>query len=293
MNKTLNRTISTVFLTTSLIWGCASGDVPHTFQPDTPALASEVNENFDSLDNRVSGVEDQTVGINIEDYITPFSAEDDPKNVVVLRATYEDGSKRYWVRSFYANSSETVSICGTQTVKPYVANYPIIYTDAAGNVEGIYGYLESSDNESASGINIEESTYDSDGSNKQIVSDDLFQASSCSGQSLRVCVVTVTTCNEAGNYVQTYSTVKGRKTLPSFVLGSNGWDLGHVMIDAVLRDSFSWVLRIRAKDIGQIFGRHANGTERSVIYYRVNGSTRGSLAGTPFDAGQPLDGLFF
>ena len=56
-------------------------------------------------------------------------------------------------------------------------------------------------------------------------------------------------------------------------------------------------MRIRASGIGEIFRslKDENGDyiERSIIYYRVDGDTGGSLAGTPFDEGQPLDGVFF
>ena len=53
---------------------------------------------------------------------------------------------------------------------------------------------------------------------------------------------------------------------------------------------------IRAKGIGRVFrsfGAGGGSRPESAIYYRVDSVTQGSLAGTPFDSGQALDGLFF
>jgi hypothetical protein len=51
--------------------------------------------------------------------------------------------------------------------------------------------------------------------------------------------------------------------------------------------------RIRAKGVGMVFSESSDGTDDLIIYYRADGVTGGSLAGTPFDTGQLLDGLFF
>jgi hypothetical protein len=52
--------------------------------------------------------------------------------------------------------------------------------------------------------------------------------------------------------------------------------------------------RVRAQGIGEILRvNHDGNWERGVIFYRANGVTGGSLAGTPFAPGQPLDGIFF
>ena len=75
------KQISLGFLPLALgIWNCVFADVPHTFQSGTPALASEVNDNFNSLDARLSSIEKYTADVDINEFITPFSAVGDPKN---------------------------------------------------------------------------------------------------------------------------------------------------------------------------------------------------------------------
>lgn len=273
------------------VWGCVSAGVPHTFQSGNPALASEVNENFDSLDTRLTAVESQVDDGDYSGFFCGFSPVGSDKNVVVLAFNNPSGTG-YWVRSSYANSTETVMVNGVQTVRPYIANYVFVGTDTDGNVTAVSNQLEAPDTADYDDYYVEISNYNTDGSNKQ-VQDSWRESLKCGGSRIRVCVVTK---SSGGSYISTTRQSRVQTLQPSFTQGSNNWTFNSVRVETDLDEGNTDRMRIRAKGIGEIFRTYDQGSthiERSAIYYRVNGNTKGSLAGTPFDTGQPLEGLFF
>ena len=66
---------------------------------------------------------------------------------------------------------------------------------------------------------------------------------------------------------------------------------GLIRQDNVYSDSVR--TEVSAKGIGWVIRIYSNNVVWRAIYYRVNGATDGSLAGTPFGTGELLDGKFF
>ncbi len=275
-------------------FGCAQvfAAVPNTFVAGEPALASEVNENFTNLDTRVTSVE-SLLGAEASylGYSLPFSALGAPKNVVVLAQDNGSGGIAYAVRSRYANNTQQVSVGGTLAIPPYIANYVIVDTDAGGNVVSISNSLETPENLDYLDFNVESSVYNADGTGKTVTDDSQHRSFNCTGGSVHICVIT-TTSSADGSYRDTWVRSRARRLLDSFTIGQNSWFFDDVRVDSWI--SSTGVYRIYAKGIGEVF-RDASVTsgERYAIYYRVNGATKGSLAGTPFAAGQSLEGRFF
>ena len=273
-------------------------DVPHTFESGTPALASEVNENFSDLDTRVTSVENQSPGPDFSGFGLPFSADGAPKNVIVLNYYDQDlGETIYALRIRYANSTDTVSVNGTPTIRPFIASYPTVVTDNTGQIISVRSYIDTPDAENYQNYYIEVADYDPDGTNKQIYDDTSVGTESCVGGASRICMGSTTSSSPAidGNW---WHNAYNRAVTNNYILESNGWNFDQVTLE-VRTTGGDERLRIRAKGIGLIFQRYGNynygssDPSASAIYYRVNGETRGSLAGTPFDVGQPLHGLFF
>jgi len=263
-------------------------DVPNVFAPGNPVVASEMNENFDSIDQRVSAFEPDFSG-----YGVPFAADGATKNVVVLKQVDpNDGSFRYYLRSRYANSTEEISIDGVPTIRPFIANYANVGTDSDGTINWISNYIDAPDTANYEVYNIEESEYDIGTLNKTVTDDTSYETFTCSGNVVLVCIgYERLNSDDSMSYIYDWSS--NRVKAGPFEI--NGMTFNDVRMESFTGTSSAF--RIRAKGIGEIYRRNVWGdgtvVDRSVIYYRSNGSTGGSLAGTPFDTGQPLEGLFF
>lgn len=236
------------------------------------------------LDQRVTALENANP--NFGGYGLPFSADGAPKNVIVSSQVLPGGEVSYSVRSRYATSTEQISIDGVPTQRPFIANYASVLTDSLGNFISAGNYIEAPDTEDYINFNVEESTYDS-AANKTVVADTVRELWPCSAAGgVLTCLVAVTE-NSTGNITDHYTWSYARTLLDSVTV--NGMTFNDVRVEQMLSSNFS---RVRAKGIGEVL-RMTNNGDRGVIYYRVNGATGGSLAGTPFDAGQPFDGVFF
>ena len=222
-------------------------------------------------------------------YWAGFSAIGSPKNVVVTEKLNQDGSKSYQVRSAYENSSETVSVNGAPVVAPFIGLYLNVFVDSNVEVTYIGGETEAPATASYSDLTIEEFTYDNAGITKTVQDDTRRQViEELGGGSLGHRKVTETsngTQTDAYHSVRAYTHL-GAGTLNGIQYSdlrgaSRMWSQGHSY-------------RVSAKGIGQVFDISCDDCRAKVaIYYRTNGTTGGSLAGTPFASGAALDGIFF
>ena len=293
MRKSKNPLKFILFSAIMVLPGLAPAAVPNTFSPGGQALASEVNDNFSDLDTRVTTLEGSTpVAPDFSGYGVSFSADGAPKNVVVSSEVQSDGSTTYAIRSRYANSSEQISIDGVLTTRPYIANYAFVTTDSGGNLVLISNFIEAPDTTNYVVYNTEESTYDVNTLIKTVDVDINRETFTCEGSVVLVCIgYGRLSANDAFSYI--YDSSSNRVLSGPFSI--NGFTFNEVRMESStgIQNRF----RIRAKGIGEIFRRSRNSdgsiSTRSVIYYQADGVSGGSLVGTPFDSGQPLDGLFF
>ena len=286
--STLATIALVLFVGTIALPATSNADVANVFVPGNPIIAAEVNENFDSIDQRVVPFEPDLSGFGVS-----FSTDGNIKNVVVLKRVDDaDGSIHYSIRSRYANSSAQISIDGVPTVRPFIANYAGVGTDSGGIISYISNYIDAPDTANYVVYNIEESEYDIGTLTKTVTADDIYSSDTCAGSIVLICYSEVRfNADDSLDYRYDWSWNRGLAGQISI----NGLTFNEIRTEA--RVGTSREFRIRAKGIGEILRRRRNFdgsiTTSSVIYYYANGNTGGSLAGTPFDTGQPLDGLFF
>ena len=264
------------------------------------SVESATNE-IDELDSRVLTLESNTSEtIDFDGFAVPFSDDGVQKNAVILVTELPDGGISYSVRSRYANSVEQISINGIPTVRPFIANYVNVLVDTNGDITSIYNYIEAPDTAAYNNFDIEESFYDTASLSKTVIRDDtreLWNCTESTNPNLQ-CVVTGI-LSSTGDYSYTRdfanfrSVVSGPLTLSSSLTITEDLRLENYGSIGYSRQQF----RIRAKGIGQVYRLRltSDGSreEQKAIYYQSNGATGGSLEGTPFEPGQPLDGLFF
>ena len=73
-NKLNKTTLASVLLFSSTAIA-ADDTVPHIFSPSTPAKASEVNENFDALNNRLNELQEKSFGYLVKDGFPVFQVD--------------------------------------------------------------------------------------------------------------------------------------------------------------------------------------------------------------------------
>ena len=225
--------------------------------------------------------------LDFSGYSSGFSSEGAVKNVVVQSQFLESGI-RYHVRSFYASSIDTVSIDGDDIHRPFFGVYASADTDFSGNVVGIYSYIETPDTEDYINYNIEASHYDPVSLVKFVDADNQRESWVCNGGGITVCLYTDTLTDGTFQYNGIRTQV--RALSGPFVL--NGMTFNEVRIEHDQGQSNNRT-RLRAKGIGEILRRDAGQNDRELIYFQANGTTGGSLMGTPFAPGGLLDGLLF
>jgi hypothetical protein len=240
------------------------------------------------LNNRVTNLENTVV---TEPYFggygVSFAADGATKNVVLLSEVHDDGRTSYWVRSRYETSTEEISIDSVLVQRPYIANYAYAETNDLGELTYISNYIEAPDTLNYVNYNVEESEYDPVSINKTVTADTLRENWVCGGNVVSICTVTVT-LNNGGAFQSAYGWSSGRALAGPITV--NGMVFNDVRLEAGIAGRSD--TRIRAKGIGEI-SRTSNNSVRQIIYYYANGASGGSLAGTPFESGQPLYGLFF
>jgi hypothetical protein len=266
-----------------------AGAVPNTASTGDPIFASEVNANFSDLDTRVTTLQSSTtVFPNFSGYGIPFAADGAPKNVVVLSEDLGGGNTGYNLRSRYANSTEQVSIDNVLTIRPLIAHYATVVTDSGSNITLINDWIDTPDTINYDNYNVEQSTYDTSGTVKTVTDDTIRELwDLCNGDGSAVLCIGQGVLSSDGSHQYFSDSSRIQTTMGPYTV--NGMTFPDVRFLAYTNGSS----RIGARGVGEVFRENADESSRLLIFYRSNGVSGGSLAGTPFDTGQPLDGLFF
>lgn len=242
---------------------------------------------LDNHESRISDLEDANP--NLGGYSMSFSGDGEPKNAVVSSWVDENGWTTYWVRSRYATSVEQISINGVLTQRPFIANYTYVQVDDVGNLDYVSNFIEAPDTANYVVYNTEESQYDPGSLAKTVIDDTLKEDwNLCTYGQTTICLPEVS-LSATGEHVRTYnwSSIRG----VAGPLTVNGMTFADVRLETNIGSNH--YARARAQGIGEVLRVRDDGREQRVIFYRANGVTGGSLDGTPFAPGQPLDGLFF
>ncbi len=258
-------------------------------------IKSAVNDN----DGRITSLESaSTTTVDFSGYGMPFAAIGAPKNVAVLISEdINTGQVAYFVRSRYANDTEQVSINGVPNVRPFIANYVFVVVDSGGNILQIGKSIEAPLTTDYLDYVVESSAYDPVSLVQTVTGDTTRQVFDCAqAGAIRSCAVSNVTTTIAGGSGSTDGAVTGGRidTRLFSLAGSRtyqGIAYDDVRFETRLFTDFSQI-RVRAKGVGEIKRIQGN-SYREAIFYRVNGQTAGSLSGTPFAPGGPLEGLFF
>jgi hypothetical protein len=226
---------------------------------------------------------------NMSGFGLPFAADENNRNVIVTSRVNPDGSVDYLLRIRFQATTFQISVNGTPTNVPFVAMYPNVFTDSGGNPTFVYNYIEAPATLDYVDYLVEESEYDPGTLAKTVTKDTERWVDTCGsevGGAVLMCISRVTaSLDDSFQYFWFYR--RGAQV----VLGPyevNGLSFSNVLMETRRGDNY----RLRAEGIGTILRGQA-GSTLNVIYYRVDGQTDGSLAGTPFAAGAALEGLFF
>jgi len=243
--------------------------------------------NISSNSSRITAIEAVTgVPVNfVTGYGLPFSADGNPKNVSITRRLNNDGTTSYHLRSRYATSTEQISIQGVLTPRPFIANYGFVAVDSSGNITTISNYLEAPLTSDYEDYVIEQSTFDTTTLAKTVTVD--------TGSELWVCGTTVgaiqvCNVNTSANGVST-KVVESIRVMELLGAGEiDGIAFTNLRGSQRTLNDSSWY-EVRAKGIGRVLQMSRTQAPAKIIYYRVDGNTGGSLAGTPFAAGELLE----
>lgn len=290
-----------------------AASVTHTFNSGDPALASEINQNFQDVINAINTAGSTSFGA--EWFIAPSTNGGlTARNVIVLkedRGGTNDGCTEdvYKVRVFFDNT-ENVSVdspSGPQTpAKVWIFGFVCADrenpTQATYQSEYVYALPSSGSFENAQGVEIND-----DGE-----PDGVFENQNAFDYTLTNSTNALATA-QLTHAIELYQNGETILTATSFSSLMSEFN-GSVATDAPLSETFSNVamqtfpgftgnggsrIRVRARDIGLI-QEYNNATfddpvfnnqiKAEAIYYRIEGvGTNGSLANTPFDGGVSSD----
>ena len=263
----------------------SSGDTLTTSTLDN--IKNAVNDNdqrIDSLESSDSAMQD------FSDYTLNFSALSSPKNVVVLKSINSDGSAYYSVRSAYANSTEEVSVQGAMTIPSFIFKFISVGTDVDGNITNIYTSVDALDQASIYTDHTQESSSYSVPSLVKTVDNDITSIQyNCGDSAASVFVCEYTRYNSGTPASHSYVTSVRHSLGSSEINGLNFDDLIGVNMTSGSNMGYS----VRAKGLGVLLQFGVNSGHSVVIYYRVDGSSDGSLDGSPFGSGALLENFFF
>lgn len=293
-----------VLLTPSLLLAA----VPNSFTTGDPIVASEMNDNFNDLDGRVTSnearisiIESATPSsVDFSNYFPAFSALGSPRNAQVLAQPTSSGGTLYRVRGGYENSSDQININGVPTLRDNIWYQVFVNVDSIGDITSINRYRESPDdlndylNANSYTVKVDNTNYNPVTLAPTIDPNDYTETFTCGDDGVPAILVchAIDRLNSDNSFFDQYdwariqSVVTGPYTIP------NGMTFTDVRFESYTSSNR---MRIRAKGIGMIY-ENSDGdfALEQIIYYRVNGQTGGSLVGTPFEPGVgALDGLFF
>ena len=255
-------------------------------------LSSDVQDILDTVDSnetRITALESGIPVPQFSGYGTPLTPLGNPVNAVVLRRDNGDGSIDYYVRAYYENDSEEISVQGAMITPPLIFLYGYVSVDSDGEITRINQYIEAPQTTDFVDFTAEDRELDPDNPTNTLVlnSDDIRELWTCTGGGA------VSNCeferfvdgvsDSTSSFVAVYSalgpgTVNGME-FDSLRGENRTYSAGHIY-------------RVRARGVGMVL-QLDSGRPRTAIYYQVDGVTDGSLAGTPFGSGKPLDGLWF
>lgn len=300
-NKTFPVLLSCLVLAVCSIAYASDLTIPNTFSAGDTVSSSTMNGNFNAIEDAVND-NDSNISINEADisalqnqtsdysgYTMPFTADGYPKNVIVLKIINSDGSTIYILRSAYLNSTEQISIDGILTTVPIIFRWSGVEVDTSSNITGIMTEIEAPSNESFEGLtNRESSYYDPATLVKTLGFDTSSYIQTCNGGGA------IKTCKRENRTSGVFNNYRENNRIYD-LLGPgtiNGLAFADLRRETRYGGNFAEE-RIYAKGIGLVARFYRTRPSNQVIYYRVNGQTGGSLAGTPFASGELLDGLFF
>jgi hypothetical protein len=280
--------------------------VPHTFATGEPAVAAEMNENFQSVvdlaNTSVEGVVDLGDRVTVlesnvsplsryQGFSTPFSAAGEPRNVVVYKSEDSSGVATYSMRMRYANSDgAAIAINGIERVFNYLAVYGSISQDVGGTIS-VGKYIEGMDDPvytQYSGLGL---TYDPASLIPSVYSSSDIVDRVYDNGAVRMLV------RNKADYLGGVEVVKGSVFLYEHRILSSGYEVngisfGNTPILIEKRDPGSSRIKVQGIGVVEVIPT-TFGPSREVIYYHVDGQTGGSLVGTPLEEGTNLHTLFF
>ena len=305
---------ATIFVASVVITASAWSQVsvPNTFSPgfaadpaglnaNFQAVVDGVNVNVDAISALSAGAPAPLVGYS---GMPPFpAAAGDPENLVILLEKNPNESFSYVLRIAY------IADDGTPTW-----DFPSVTSPAPGTVSGFWSLvrweLPSTSNTRVREVTVFAGVSGFPPSLPTFVTLVESQEEFCFAP--RLANVPRTCAERAELTLESHvdvGSVDYRFTTRTNMLGAsadrgagqsvtvNGMTFNDVAYRFEVRAPFINRVRIIANGIGEIY-RKNDGTARyrdtrSVIWYRVNGVTDGSLSGTPFDAGGDAVGVFF
>lgn len=275
-------------------------NLPHTFQSGEPARASEVNDNFQALENAVnhlanSGHSSGNTSFGDAYDMQPSTSANTP-NVKVLAAQTSNGGTIYRFRVYFKNTNHIQLNSGSGTTTPQTIHISGIYKTGPNGKIGYRWHWTYAPTAGAAEVAI-----DSDG-------DGTFEFQKGYGYS-RIYRMNPLANSELVDETEIYSGTSGVVSAQSysFIVSPLGRPLtvnGKTYNNVIVRNYISVNrTRFRAKGIGLVL-QVDNGSSLAgpyfdggtaiyrLIYYRIQGQgTWGSLKGTPFKPGNPSQWL--
>lgn len=318
MARTINFTLTVIFLTflSSPAWGQVT--VPNTFSAGTPGVAADVNANFQAVVDGINAINSSSTPLDDTYRGRQYSATDTggTRNVVVLRAIdpNDNNNSFYSVRVSYQNG--TVDVSGTPTTFTYVRENARIIT-IAGTVSSATNRREGTNDTSLGGNsfwNYEWITYDPVSAVPTVVSNQGERRFRCHNPSVSGMVRNCwrqtrdpSGLDPAGSPTMIVNRSRiASVTTGSFDVGSLTFANGGAVV-SFLSNAIGLNYARVAKDVGVVLETRTDAGPTNdqrarffVLYYRIEGFDGGagvgvavgSLIGTPF-IGAPWSGVFF
>ena len=232
-----------------------------------------------------------------DNFRDPFSPQDAPRNVLVLRQDYNDGRTTYRIRMRYFNSnSETVQINGLDTVFSYLAVYGNIGYDATGGLLFVNKLVDGMDDPLYERYSTNRVFFNI-GDLSQPPFPDERSCSTIDTYSANDSVRTIV--RQMLNYDNGFETQDDRLLvrLHSLSSGYHGAEMNGIFFaeDVAVKHEQrpEGGSRIRIRDVGTVEIFFDGNPSAKLVYYDVDGRTGGSLNGTLIDVGTEVYNLFF